>query len=257
MIRTTTHVPSSSRGGPTAAARSLLFATVLLVTLGVMPAAHAAVVASIANGTLTVTGTTAGERLALRRGAPGRIVLDVGDNGSANFSFVRSRFTKIVVNAKGGNDRLRIDESKGVFTNTEATTLNGQAGVDVVLGGSAHEVLRGGTEADTVDGDAGNDDVGLGAGNDSFVWNIGDGADEVRGDADTDTVTVNGSASADAITVSPSVTPDHLDVNGGLDITTTENLVVNGLGGNDTLSAGSWRACCPNWVSTEERVTTS
>ena len=100
-----------------------------------------------------------------------------------------------------------VDESKGVFTNTEMTTLNGQAGNDVVLGGSAREVLRGGTEADTVDGNAGNDDVGLGAGNDSFVWIIGDGVDNVRGDADTDTVAVNGSTSADSITVSPSATP--------------------------------------------------
>ena len=236
-IATPLHVQAShrSRRGP----RALLVGALLIASLSIASEADAAVIASVRNGTLTVRGGDASERIALRGGGSGRLVVDVGDNGSADFTFRRNLFTKIVVNAGAGADRIRINESRGVFTNTEATTLNGQAGNDVVLGGSAREVLRGGTEADTVDGNAGNDDVGLGAGSDTFVWNIGDGADDVRGDTGTDTVTVNGSVSADAITVSPSATPGHLDVNGGLDISSTENLVVNGLGGNDTLSGGA------------------
>ena len=79
--------------------------------------------------------------------------------------------------------------------------------------------------------------MALGAGNDSFVWNTGDGADDVRGDTETDTVTVNGSTGADVITASPSAVLGHVLVSGGLDVATTENLVVNGLGGGDTLSA--------------------
>ena len=239
-IATPLHVQSSHRS--TRGRRALLVGALLIASLSIASEADAAVIASVQSGTLTVRGGDANERIALRGGGSGLLVVDVGDNGTADFTFRRNRFTKIVVNAGAGADRIRINESRGVFTNAEATTLNGQAGNDVVLGGSAQEILRGSTGADTVDGNAGNDDVGLGAGNDSFVWNIGDGADEVRGDADTDTVTVNGSASADAITVSPSATPDHIDVNGGLDITSTENLVVNGLGGNDTLSGVSLAA---------------
>ncbi len=141
-------------------------------------------------------------------------------------------------------DRLRINESKGVFTNTEATTLNGQGGNDVVVGGSRAEVLRGGTENDTIDGNRGNDDVGLGAGSDSFVWNAGDGADEVLGTRDSDTVTVNGSvAGADMITVSPTAVLGHVLVSGGPDVSTTENLIVNGLGGErHDLGEGPWSA---------------
>lgn len=224
--------------GPRAAIRIVLVAALVIAVLGVAREADAAVIARVRNGTLTVTGTPAGEKLALRRGAPGWLVVDVGDNGTADHSFRRSTFTRIVVNAGSGNDRLRINEGKGAFTNTEATTLNGQAGNDTLLAGSFHEVLRGGTENDMVDGNAGADDVALDAGADSFVWNAGDGADEIRGDTETDTVTVNGSPSADAITVSASATPGHVVVSGGPDISSTEELIVNGLGGNDTLSGG-------------------
>jgi Ca2+-binding RTX toxin-like protein len=218
----------------------LLIGVLVIAVIGAVAEADAAVIARVRNGTLIVTGTGAGERLALRSGTPGWLIIDVGDNGTVDLSFRRNTFTKIVVNAGGGNDRLRLNESKGVFTNTEATTLNGQVGNDVLLGGSFHEVLRGGTGNDTVDGNPGHDDVVLGAGNDSFAWNAGDGADEIRGDADADTVTVNGSAGGpDAITVSPSVEVGHVLVTGGPDIASTENLIVNGLGGGDTLSAGS------------------
>lgn len=227
------------RRRPRATSRLLAVGALVVAVLGVAPEAHAAVLATVANGTLTVRGGDAAEKITLRRGAPGRLVVDVGDNGSADFTFLRSTFTKIVVNGGAGVDRLKISESKGVFTNTEATTLNGQAGNDVVVGGSAHEVLRGGTENDAIDGNAGGDDVGLGAGDDSFVWNAGDGADEVRGDADADTVTVNGTATGgDVISVAPTAELGHLLVSGGPDLATTENLIVNGRGGNDTLSGG-------------------
>jgi Ca2+-binding RTX toxin-like protein len=239
MLRTATPV-HGSHPRFTTAARLLLVGAVVVAVLGVAAEANAAVLASVKNGTLTVKGGNAAEKITLRLGAPGRLVVDVGDNGSADFTFRRSAFTRIVVNAGAGGDRLRISESNGVFTNTEATTLNGQAGNDVVLGGSRAEVLRGGTENDTIDGNRGIDDVGMGAGNDSFVWNAGDGADEIRGDADSDTVTVNGSvAGADTISVSPTAVLGHAVVSGGPDVATTENLTVNGLGGNDTISGGA------------------
>ena len=95
--------------------------------------------------------------------------------------FPRNRFTKIVADAGAGADRVRINESNGVFTNTEATTLNGQAGNDLLAGGSGHEVLRGGTEGNTVDGNRGGDDVRLGAGNDLSSGTPGTGPTSTRG----------------------------------------------------------------------------
>ena len=82
-----------------------------------------------------------------------------------------------------GNDRLRIDESRGGFTNTERTTLNGGPGADTLIGGRFAETLNGFTGIDTVEGNAGADAAVLGAGADLFIWDPGDGNDVVQGGA--------------------------------------------------------------------------
>ena len=115
-------------------------------------------------------------------------MVDVGDNGSPNFTFLRNRFTRIVVKGGLGNDRLRIDESRGAFTNTERTTLNGGPGADTLIGGRFAETLNGFTGIDTVEGNAGADTAVLGAGADLFVWDPGDGSDVVEGGGELDTL---------------------------------------------------------------------
>jgi Ca2+-binding RTX toxin-like protein len=221
------------------ATRLLLVGAILAAGLGLEEEAQAAVKASVNRGVLRVTGTRAGEKIALRLGARGRLVVDVRDNGSADFTFRRSRFTRIAVNAGRGNDRLRIDERNGPFTNAERTILNGGAGRDVLLGGSFPETLNGGTGNDTADGNGGADTVLLGAGNDRVKWDAGDGSDRIRGDTGADTVTVNGTSGSDAIDVAPTATPAHVGVSGGPDLVGAESLVVNGLAGDDTLSGGA------------------
>ena len=118
-----------------AAPRFLLLCAALAVALGLAAGAQAAVHASVAGGKLTVTGSGASEKITLKAAVGGRLVVDVGNNGSANFSFLRSGFSRIVVNGLGGNDQLRINEAAGAFTNTEKTTLNGGDGVDTLVGG--------------------------------------------------------------------------------------------------------------------------
>ena len=232
-----TLVQSRASRRPPAAGRLLLVAAILAAGLGLGADAQAAVKASVQRGALTVTGTGAGERIALRAGARGRLVVDVRDNGTADFSFLRKRFTRIVVNAGAGNDRLRIDERRGRFTNTERTTLSGGAGLDTLLGGSFAEVLSGGAGNDTVDGNGGADRTLLGAGDDRVIWNAGDGADQVQGDAGADAVTVNGTVGSDTIAVTAAAA-GHVRVSGGPDLVRVERLIVNGLTGNDTLSGG-------------------
>jgi ferric-dicitrate binding protein FerR (iron transport regulator) len=83
--------------------RLLTLLTALALALGLATGAQAAVRASVAAGTLTVTGAGAGERIALRLAPGSRVAVDVGDNGSAEFSFLRSSFTKIVVNGVLGS----------------------------------------------------------------------------------------------------------------------------------------------------------
>ena len=169
------------------AARLLILFSILIAALSLPVAAQAAVKASVKRGTLTVTGTRAGEKIALRAAPRGRLVVDVRDNGTADFTFLRSRFRRIVVNGGSGNDLLRINESRGAFTNTETTTLNGQAGNDVLTGGRHAETLLGGPGNDVATGNQGADKVFLGDGDDTSTLTAADGADQIAGEAGTDT----------------------------------------------------------------------
>jgi Ca2+-binding RTX toxin-like protein len=92
--------------------------------------------ASIHRGQLNVLGTAANDKITLRLkpGNPSRLQVDVGSDGHAEFTFKRSAFTRIVVHARPGNDAMTIDESYGVFTGTEATSLFGDAGSDLAVG---------------------------------------------------------------------------------------------------------------------------
>ena len=100
--------------------------------------------ASIQRGQLNVQGTAGNDRIVLRlkAGDPSRLQVDVGGNGSAEFTFKRSRFNRIVVHAGSGSDALAVDESYGVFVNTEATTLFGDGGSDLVTGKGSNAAER-------------------------------------------------------------------------------------------------------------------
>ena len=139
--------------------------------------------AQLAQHTLFVEGTE-GERpdCASPEGRPPDILqIDAGDNGSADFSVRRAVVARIVVDARAGDDRVRIDESNGVFTDTIPTTLDGGDGNDKLAGGTGVEKLSGGPGNDTIDGNGGNDLALMGAGDDTFVWDPGDGSDTIEG----------------------------------------------------------------------------
>ena len=71
-----------------------------------------------------------------------------------------------------------INERFGVFTNTEATSLFGDTGNDLLRGGSAAERLFGGIGNDTIDGKRGNDLIEGGAGSDLVVFNGSNAAEK-------------------------------------------------------------------------------
>jgi Ca2+-binding RTX toxin-like protein len=137
---------------------------------------------------LFVTGDDAGSSLALRLAAGDASVLqvDAGDDRTADASVRRERFDAIQVDAGGGGDAVRIDESNGIFTDTEKTTIDGGAGNDRLAGGSGAEAFVGGDGNDFVDGNRGNDSATLGAGDDEFHWDPGDGSDAIEGEAGND-----------------------------------------------------------------------
>jgi RTX calcium-binding nonapeptide repeat (4 copies) len=176
----------------------------------------------LAHGELAIEGTNAADRLALRlqSGNPAILQVDVGDDGSADFSFARAEVAKISVDGGNGDDVVRIDESNGVFTNTIATTidggngddnlvggagagtLRGGNGNDILAGGSGAETLEGGNGKDSIDGNGGNDVGLLGNGDDTFVWDPGDGSDIVEGQNGIDTMLFNGANGAEQVDLS-------------------------------------------------------
>jgi Ca2+-binding RTX toxin-like protein len=142
--------------------------------------------ADIRRTQLDVLGTARSDRITLRLkpGNKSRLQVDVDGNGSAEFTFRRSAFDRIVVHGAAGADTLSINESYGVFTGTEATSLFGDASNDLLRGGSAAERLFGGSGNDTIDGKRGNDLIEGGAGSDLVVFNGSNAAERFEFSAD-------------------------------------------------------------------------
>ena len=121
--------------------------------------ADAAPAIGLKGHTLLVKGTAGNDRLALRlhAGAPDKIDVDVGDNGSADLVVARNQVDRIRVKGGRGNDQIRIDDANGAFTTTIPTRIDGQGGNDAIRGGSGAERLNGDGGNDTIDGNGGND----------------------------------------------------------------------------------------------------
>ena len=144
------------------------------------------------------------------------------------------------VNGGDGNDALTV-----LAKNTEigAAKVIGDAGDDVITGADTGDSLGGGDGNDRLVGARGADTMSGGAGNDTLVWNNGDGSDINEGDAGNDASEVNGSATlGDVFTLEPNagrvkfqrtnLVPFTIDA-------ATERFEVNGLGGNDSVSANA------------------
>jgi len=234
----------------TITAAVVVMATALVVSAAAASAALGAPVAmskkekvkaKIHDRTLEVTGTSAGETIALRlrSGNPAVVEVVVGNGGSSDFDFRRNRFDSIDVRAGGGDDVLSIDESNGSFTDTETTTLDGEAGNDTLRGGSFRETLVGGDGNDFADGNRGDDIAYMGAGDDVFQWDPGDGSDTVEGQDGHDVMTFNGAAVAEAFDVSANGGRVRFLRNIGnitMDLDDVEQIGLAALGGADTLT---------------------
>ena len=158
------------------------------------PASHvSAAIASVQNDTLTVMGSDASERIALRlaAGDVNALQVDFGDDGSADQTFDRRTFSRINVSLLGGDDQFRVDQVAGAFAD-ETLTIDGGSGDDTILGGDGAETIFGGRGRDFVDGNKGHDVAFLGSGDDTFRWDGGDGSDDVNGGSGTDTMLFNG-----------------------------------------------------------------
>src|SRR5262249_56645354 len=81
------------------------------------------------------------------------------------------------------------------------------------------------------------------AGNDRLIWNPGDGSALNEGGAGNDTIEVNGGNGSETFTIAANGTRVRFDRTAPapffLDIGTSENLVLNANGGDDSISAGN------------------
>ena len=195
----------------------------------------------LSHGLLAIVGTKASDRIALRlkAGDPNILQVDVGDDGSADFSFKRKHVSRIAIDAREGDDTVRIDEANGAFTDSIPTTIAGGDGNDTIAGGKGVETLLGGAGNDTVDGNGGNDLALLGAGDDTFVWDPGDGSDVVEGQDGADTMRFNGANVADQVDLSANGHRLRFFRNPGnitMDTAGVEQIDFNALGGADLVT---------------------
>jgi Ca2+-binding RTX toxin-like protein len=144
----------------------------------------------------------------------------------------------VVVNGGDGNDSLTVLAQLGEVA---AVGLDGGSGDDVLTGADSNDTLSGGDGNDRLVGGPGADVLNGGAGNDTLVWNNGDGSDILNGDAGNDGTEVNGAPTAgDVFSLEPNagrIKFQRTNLKAFSLDASTERFQVNGLGGNDSLSA--------------------
>jgi Ca2+-binding RTX toxin-like protein len=151
--------------------RQLGLAAVVTVAVG-FSAAENAGTASLANRTLTITGTNGPDAVTLDADATTAQV-GFGDNAADVHFFNLADFDAI--SASLGNSDDYFSERSAVLANKVLTVDGGNAN-DTITTGEGKDTIFGGNGDDTVDAGRGNDNVILGNGNDFFVWNPGEAA---------------------------------------------------------------------------------
>src|SRR5262249_27577619 len=161
----------------------------------------------------------------------------------------------IQVFGQAGNDTITFNEANGalprgnLFGGAGNDTITGGSGNDLIfgpagthptLGTGGSDFLFGGSENDILTGGDGDDQVFGEAGDDRMIWNPGDDTDLNEGGAGNDTVEVNGGNAAEQFTVTANGTRVRFDrvvpAPFSIDIGTSENLILNANGGDDSFS---------------------
>jgi Ca2+-binding RTX toxin-like protein len=207
-------------------------------------------------GTLSVFGDSLDNTITESRDAAGNILTNDGAVATVGGSPTVADTSLIQVFGQAGNDIITLNEANGALP---AANLFGGAGNDILTGGSGNDMLFGQSGNDTLLGKGGNDllfggdgndtltggdgdDQMFGqAGNDRMIWNPGDDSDLMEGGDGIDTAEVNGGNGSEHFTLTANgsrVRFDRVDpAPFTLDIGTTEKIVVNMNGGDDTFSA--------------------
>jgi Ca2+-binding RTX toxin-like protein len=216
----------------------------------------AAITASFNQGTLSVFGDSLANTQTISRNAAGQLLVNGGAVAVSGGTPTVGNTDLIQVFGLGSDDAITLNEAGGalpranLFGGSGNDTITGgsggdflfgQAGNDVLNGRGGNDIMFGGTENDTLTGGDADDQLFGEAGDDRFIWNPGDDTDLWEGGAGSDTGEVNGGGGAENFTLTANgsrVRFDRLDpAPFSIDIGTTEKLVLNMNGGDDTFSA--------------------
>jgi Ca2+-binding RTX toxin-like protein len=239
-------------------ARRLLSGTVIgtaAIAVASMPAS-AATTASFSAGVLTVLGDGSNNSITIGRNAAGTILVNNGAVAVVGGTPTVANTALIRVYGRGGSDGITLNEANGALPRANlfggggndtltggsgGDQLFGQDGNDSLLGRGGFDLLFGGGANDTLTGGDADDQAFGQGGNDRMVWNPGDDTDLNEGGVGLDTVEVNGGNGAETFTATANGARVRFDrVNPApfaIDIGTSENLVLNANGGDDTFSA--------------------
>jgi Ca2+-binding RTX toxin-like protein len=207
-------------------------------------------------GVLTVVGDGQDNAIVISRDTAGTIFVNGGTvqikGGTPTVANTRS----VSVVGLNGDDTVSLDEANGalpranLFGGAGDDTLTGGSGGDTLVGQSGNDNLLARGGFDTMFGGSGNDALTGGdgddrafgeAGDDRMVWNPGDDTDLNEGGAGADVVEVNGGNGDEVFSTTANGARVRFDrINPApfaIDIGTSESLVVNANGGNDSYSA--------------------
>ena len=209
-------------------------------------------------GLLTILGDAQNNAISVSRDVAGRLLVNAGAVAIQGGVPLVTNTSLMQVFGQAGKDAITLDETNGalpkanLFGGDGDDTLTGgsgndmlfgQAGNDTLLGKGGDDLLFGGDGNDVLTGGVGDDQAFGEGGNDRMIWNPGEGTDLNEGGAGTDTVEVNGGNGAEAFTATANGTRVRFDrvtpAPFSLDIGTSENLVVNMNGGDDTFTGSN------------------
>ena len=218
--------------------------------------ANAAVTSTFSAGTLSINGDSLDNNITISRNAAGNILVNGGAVTVIGGTPTVANTAKIQVFGLGGNDVVTLSEVNGalpaanLFGGAGNDTLTGgsgndqlfgQAGNDTLLGKGGFDLLFGGSENDTITGGDADDQSFGQSGDDRMIWNPGDDTDLNEGGENTDTVEVNGGNGTEQFTTTANGTRVRFDrlnpAPFSIDIGTSEKLVLNANGGDDSSSA--------------------
>jgi Ca2+-binding RTX toxin-like protein len=222
--------------------RVFALAAAIAVSIVWVPSSRAGtIVANVADGILTVNGTTEGDDVTVRCES-GQVT--VNHNHPSGGPTACADLRRILVFAGEGPDRVSLgDVTTPPFDRLMATSVSGQLGDDALIGSEIGDDLIGGGGGDSLRGGKGRDHLTPGPGGGEAIGGEGRDAVSVAGDGDwkindararlvqADEITTLGSIEFAAVTGGPG---SNL-ISGG---SFTGNLRLKGRGGGDLLQAG-------------------